>query len=105
MTDLDIIGAVVLLAISAASLVISILQFLQKGFVFNSTYMYADEEERKKLDKKPLYLQSGIGFACAFLVFLLNGLEMIFKTGALPYIALGLVAVGFLIVILVGKKK
>ena len=35
MTDLDIIGAVVLLAISAASLVISILQFLQKGFVFN----------------------------------------------------------------------
>ena len=105
MTELDIIGSVVLLTLSAASLVIAILQFLNKGFVFNSTYMYASKEEREKMDKKPLYRQGGIVCLCAFIVFLLNGLELILKTSVLPYVALGAVALGFLVAIILGKKK
>ena len=36
-------------------LVISILQFKEKGFLFNNAYIWADKQEREKLNKKHHY--------------------------------------------------
>lgn len=55
--------------LAGISLVISILQFMEKGFCFNNAYLYASKEERKKLDKSPLYRQSAIVFFLLFLCF------------------------------------
>ncbi len=43
--------------------VISVLQFCEKGFLFNNAYVYASKEERAKMNKKPHYRQSAIVFA------------------------------------------
>lgn len=44
------------------------------------------------MDKKPYYKQSGTVFVLIGIVFLLNGLEVIFKTGWLFYIAFSVMA-------------
>lgn len=49
----EIIIACILFLISSGVFVMSILSFMQKGFLLNNAYIYASKEERKKLDKKP----------------------------------------------------
>lgn len=41
-------------------LIISILSFMEKGFLFNNAYIWATKQEREKLNKKPYYRQSAI---------------------------------------------
>ena len=60
-----IISAVILIIISAALFTLSFFQFKEKGFLFNNAYLYASEEERKKMNKKPYYRQSGNCFYSA----------------------------------------
>ena len=49
----EIITAIIIFLFAACSLAISVLQFLEKGFLFNNAYLYAPKEERTKIDKKP----------------------------------------------------
>ena len=58
----NIIGAIVLGIVAIVCYVFSYLQFNEKGFLFNNAYIYASKEERKVMDKKPHYKQSGIVF-------------------------------------------
>lgn len=69
----EIIIACILFLISSGVFVMSILSFMQKGFLLNNAYIYASKEERKKLDKKPHYRQSAIVFLLLGIVFLLLG--------------------------------
>ncbi len=63
-------------ALSAGALVISLRAFQEKGFLFNNAYIYASEEEREKLDKKPWYRQTAIAFLLISIIFALLALEV-----------------------------
>lgn len=81
-----IIGAIVLGAIAIICFVISILQFNEKGFLFNNAYIGASKQDRETMNKKPHYKQSGIVFALIGIIFLINAIEMILQTKWLFYL-------------------
>ena len=70
----QMICGILLLALTIGALIISYLQFKEKGYLFNNAYFWASREERKRMDenkacKKPHYRQSGF-------VFLLIGIAL-----------------------------
>lgn len=91
-----IAGAIVLFIISILSFVISIRSFLEKGFLFNNAYIHASEQERENMNKKPHYRQSGIVFLLIGLIFLLNSINLLFKTDWIFYIVIAIVIVTFI---------
>lgn len=86
-----IISAVILIIISAALFILSVFQFKEKGFLFNNAYLYASEEERKKMNKKPYYRQSGIVFILLGSIFLLNAVQLLTKLNWIFYIVIAVV--------------
>ena len=84
----DLIGAIVLGIVAIMCFVFSYLQFNEKGFLFNNAYIYASKEERKLMDKKPHYKQSGIVFLMIGIIFAINAIDMILKTGWLFYVVM-----------------
>ena len=77
-----------LLLLMAASFGISYFQFQEKGFLFNNAYLYASEEERRTMNKKPYYRLSGIVFFLVGFIFLLNILELVLAMSWLFYLIL-----------------
>ncbi len=55
--------SIICFILSIICMIISILQFKEKGIVFNNAYLYVSEEERNRMNKKPYYRQSAIVFA------------------------------------------
>lgn len=88
----NIIGAILLGIIALICFVISYRQFHEKGFLFNNAYIYATEQERESMDKKPHYRQSAIVFVILGAVFLVNALEIWLQADWLVYVASGLIA-------------
>ena len=68
----NIIGAITLGIVAVVCFIFSYLQFNEKGFLFNNAYIYASKEERKVMDKKPHYKQSGIVFLMIGIIFTIN---------------------------------
>lgn len=64
-----IIGASILFSISLVCFVISVLSFLQKGYLFNNVYTGASKEQKETMNKKPYYLQSGVIFFILGIIF------------------------------------
>ena len=77
MTVSETVAVVFVFILAAVSLFISILQFTERGFLFNNAYIYASEEERKTMDKKPYYIQSAIVFFILSPVFCVVGLSVV----------------------------
>lgn len=75
-----------LFLISIGLFLISFFQFKERGPLLNNAYLFASEQERKTMDKKPCYQQSGIVFGLLGVIFLLIALEVLLKTGWLYYI-------------------
>lgn len=92
----NIIGAVVLGVIAISCFVFSYLQFKEKGFLFNNAYIYASKQERKTMNKKPHYKQSGIVFLLIGSIFLINAVDIILQTDWLFYFVIGIVAVAII---------
>lgn len=59
------------LAIAIAAFVISVFSFRGKGILLNNAWLYASKEERRTMDKKQHYRQSGIVFCFIGTVFVL----------------------------------
>ena len=97
-----IVGAVILFVISAAALVMSVLSFMEKGFLFNTAYIYASKQERKEMNKKPHYRQSAIVFLLIGLIFFLNGLDLLLNTSRIFYAVIGIVLSAVLFAIISG---
>lgn len=89
----EIIMGIVVLILSLIAFVISILSFMQKGFMFNNAYIYATKEERKKMNKKPYYRQTAITFLLIGIIFLLLGINIFLKISWLSYVSLMLAVV------------
>ena len=105
----EIIVAIILGAIALGCYIIGCLQFLGKGFLLNNAFIYASEEEREKMDKKPYYLQSGIVFCVLGTVFLLNAIYAVMHKSELfiCVIALIVLAIIYAIVssVIIESKK
>jgi len=84
----NVIGAIVWGIMSIACFVLSYLQFNEKGFLFNNAYIYASKQEREVMDKKPHYRQSGIVFIMIGIIFAINAVEILLKTGWLFYVVI-----------------
>ena len=84
----NIVGAIISGIVAIVCLVISYLQFNEKGFLFNNAYIYASKQERETMDKKPHYKQSGIVFLMIGIIFLINVAEMILETGWLFHLVI-----------------
>lgn len=51
---------IIILAVVAYLIYLSVRHFLQKGRLFNNAFLYVDPEEREKLGKKPYYIQTAV---------------------------------------------
>lgn len=87
---------VVCAALSLVALIISLRAFQGKGFLFNNAYIYASEEEREKLDKKPWYRQTAIAFLLISIIFALLALEVWLNA---HWIFFGVLALGIAVVV------
>ncbi len=101
---MDIIIGIILIVLGLGCIVISLLQFREKGFLFNNAYIWVSEDQRQSMDKKPYYRQSAIAFALAAAILLLVGVECIFNTGVLM-IFVGLFAVAALVYAIVSSVR
>lgn len=93
MTTIEIIIIVILFFISLGSFFVGYLQYKERGILFNNAYIYASKEERKKMNKRPHYRQSAIVFAIIGIIFLLNAMDMIVRSGWIFYVTIGLIIV------------
>ena len=89
----EIIVASILFSISIFAFVVSIRSFMEKGFLFNNSYIYASEQEREKMNKKPYYRQTAIVFLLIGLIFLLNAASALLKADWIFYIVIAVLTV------------
>ena len=62
----ELVWTIICGILAIVCLIISILSFKEKGFLFNNAYIWASKQERDAMDKKSYYRQSAIAFAlCA----------------------------------------
>ncbi len=87
------VAEIILAVIAIACFVISFFQFHEKGFLLNNAYLYASKQERETMNKKPHYRQSGIVFLIIGIIFAINAIEIIIKTGWLFYVMLAVAVV------------
>ena len=103
-----IIGAVIFV-IALLCMMTGMLQLLQKGPLINNAWIYANAEQRRSMDKKPHYIQSGIVFMMIGIQFLMLGLFCVTKLYGFLYAefaVLGAVTVYAIISsIMIEKKK
>ena len=83
MTNGELIVAVIMFILAGICVFISIRQFTEKGVPFNNAYLYASKEERKQMDFKPHFRQSGVVFSFLTAVFLIIGLAIVFQSDKL----------------------
>ncbi|MBO6163266.1 MAG: DUF3784 domain-containing protein [Eubacterium sp.] len=91
-----VVTGIILFVVAAGCLLLGILQILQKGPLINNAWIYADEEQRRTMNKTPHYHQSGIVFSMIGLQFLMLGFFCITKLYfflAAEFIVIGLVVI------------
>lgn len=80
--------AVVLIIISAALITAAVFSFKCRGFLFNNSYIFATDEERKKMDKKPYYRQTGVVFVLIAAIMMLNAVQILTGLSRIFYITM-----------------
>ena len=86
MKSAELITAIVMFVIAGILVLLSIRSFSQRGFVMNNAYIYASEEERKTMNKKPYYRQTAIVFCLLSAVFLIIGLSVVLRNDKLLWL-------------------
>ena len=79
MTTAELVIAIVMFVIAGTLTVLSIRSFMERGFVLNNAYIYASEEERNSMNKKPFYRQTAIVLCLLSIVFIIIGLLVILQ--------------------------
>ena len=89
----EIIIASILFAVSVFLFFMSVRSFMEKGFLFNNAYIYASEQEREKMNKKPYYRQSAIVFLLFGIVFLLLALAVLLEAYWITFVGVAVVII------------
>lgn len=84
------IVVILLVVLTAASYLLSLLGFLEIGIIVDDRYVFASREAKKKMDKKPYYRQSGIVFACVGTMFALCLLRALTGIRLFAYLSYGI---------------
>lgn len=92
----ELIGALICIILAIVFLIISIMQFKEKGFLFNNAYIWASKIEREKMDKEPHYRQSAIVFAICSAIFFCMAVACIVPSGWLWGI-IGILSIALLV--------
>ena len=100
----ELVFAVICFVLALIFLIISVLQFQEKGFLFNNAFIWASKQERKTMNKKPHYRQSGIVFALCAAVFFAMALECLLMTGWL-WVIVGLLSAAMLVYAIASSAK
>lgn len=104
MTTAEPVMAIVMFVIAGILVILSIRSFLERGFVLNNAYLYASEEERKSMNKKPYYRQTAIVFCLLSIVFIIIGLSVILQNYQLEWLQIPVLA-GAVIYAIVSTKR
>ena len=80
--------AIGICVLAAVFFFLSWLSFREKGFLFHTIYMFASKEERKKLNKSPLYRISAKVFLIAGVGLVLLAIECLLMTDWLVLVSL-----------------
>ncbi len=83
-------GTILLLILAAVCFLISWLSFHEKGFLFNTVYLFASKKEREKMNKSPYYRVSGRVFLIAGVGLVILAAEFLLMTDWLMLAALAL---------------
>lgn len=86
MTAAELILAIITFVFAGILAILSIRHFAQKGFLINNAFIWATEEERKKMDKRPYYRQSAVVFCLLSAVFVVIGFSVVFHNGKIQLI-------------------
>ena len=79
MTAAETVLAVIIFALAGSLILLGIRHFRLRGFLLNNAWLYASQEERKTMDKKPYYRQSAVVFWLLSLVFVMMGLSVVLQ--------------------------
>ena len=107
-TVMIVIG-IILFVMSAGCLTLGIMQLLRKGPLINNAWLYADDEQRRTMDKAPYYRQSGIVFSLIGFQFIMTGVFCITKIHFFIYAECAVI--GFVVLyaivsaVMIEKKK
>ena len=104
-----IVTGIILFMVAAGTLVLGILQLLRKGPLINNAWIYADEEQRRTMDKTPYFRQSGIVFSMIGIQFIFLGIFCLTKLYIFMYMefaVIGLVVIYAIVSsIMIDRKK
>lgn len=105
----EIISMILCFVLSTVFFIMSIFSFNERGVLFNNAWLFASEQERADMDKKPYYRQSAVVFLLIGTLFLLNAIDIVFETEWISYAAmiLAVVTVVYAIVssVVIGKRE
>ena len=104
MTSAELFAVILVFIIAGIMAILSFRSFKERGFLLNNAYIYASEEERKTMDKKPHYRQSTIVFCLISIVFIIIGLSIVSHNYRLELLEIPLVA-GTIIYAVVSSVK
>lgn len=76
----ELIWAIICSVLAVTCFIISVMQFKEKGFLFNNAYIWASKQERATMNKKPHYRQSAIAFALCAATFFFMALGCVLFT-------------------------
>lgn len=100
---------IILFLVAAGTLILGILQLMRKGPLINNAWIYADEEQRRTMDKTPYYRQSGIVFSLIGIQFLLLGIFCLTRMHIFLYMQFAVIGLVVIIAIvssvMIDKKK
>ena len=104
MTSAELFAVILVFIIAGIMAILSFRSFKERGFLLNNAYIYATEEERKTMNKKPHYRQSAIVFCLISIVFIIIGLSIVSHNYRLELLEIPLIA-GTIIYAIVSSVK
>lgn len=87
---------IIMFAAAAVMILLGVMHLMQKGPLMNNAWLYANEERRRTMNKKPYYIQSGVVFLMIGSAFAMIGLFCATKNRVFLYIeyaAMGIVLI------------
>ena len=86
MQNFSVVELIIPIVFALLFLIMSILQFLEKGFLLNNAYIYAPKKDRETMNKKPHYRQSTIVFLMLSVEFFIMAVDVVIEFKPLLYL-------------------
>lgn len=101
----EILIAALTFLLSIGSFILGIRSLREKGYLFNNSYIFASEQERAKMNKAPLYRQSGIVFLLCGIILLLAAVQALLAVKWLTYIIVVMLVAALVYAVISGIEK